>query len=243
MPSEVAILDDRLQPRVEIKSQSDRKFSFDVNGRSITSFYLQTPETFKTCHFTSLFFYEPFVTDKFNATEPYSTPVARHIFSVYFPHRKVYFYPKCIILQSARPSFALHRSFLEFYYHLVCEPYLRLQKPQMMPKLKAQGQRRRESAVQHKDFFWSFIFAAKIEELVTQTFVFRHLHFEEDMIRYNGYLLQESDFELVGRLLSREEHLGVVVTLFYLVLFEHKVVIVHPHPTRLLHVLLSLIKP
>lgn len=219
-----------------------------VRATQISEFFLQNNKTLKTSYFTSLFYYEPFVTD-FGAMETAedSEMLDYHVFHSYFPRRKIFFYPKMVILQSSRPFFAFHRSFLEFYFALVLRPYLTCARPFKFKvadaklKLKAAD----ESVVRHKEFFLSFLFSCKEDAggPATKLFSFADQKFEVDFVRFDKYHMEQSAFDMLRQLFADKANIHKFVALYFHMLLERKTVIVHERPAQLLQLLFDLLRP
>ena len=219
-----------------------------TKGHQLLEFFLQNNKTFKTSYFTSLFYYEPYVTDLYvnESTEDLDI-VECHIFHTFFPKRKVFFYPKMIILQSSKPYFSFHKSFLEFYYRVVLKPYLVCSKPLSLKYIgyKPYNHKRDQSVVKHKEFFLSFLFASKINLNfpIIRNLTFVDYQFKLETLYYDKHYIEKSNYALLTDLFENKENIRKFVLLYFYLLLERKIVIVHKKPSELMQLLFNILKP
>ena len=211
-------------------------------------FFLQNNKTLKTAYFTSLFYYEPYVTDfQVNLSRDEPDILDYHVFHAYFPKRKVFFYPKMIILQSVEPCFSFQKSFLEFYHAVVLKPYLTCTKPLNFKNTghAPKGLSKEMSVVKHKEFFLSFLFASKmnLSAPIIKQLKFADRAFEIGMVYYEKHFIEKSNYRLLTRLFEDRANARKFITLYFHLLLERKAVIVHERPSEFMQILLSVLRP
>lgn len=244
-----------LKPEVTLKGEEsnidetqDYGFQHPTKGYKLFEFFLQNNKTLKTSYFTSLFYYEPYVTEfSINELRDSIDVMDYHVFHSYFPRRKVYFYPKMIILQSSRPYFSFHKSFLDFYYNIVLKPYLSCTSPikfkMMTSKIKTHIQD--QSVIKHKEFFLSFLFSCKINHNTPtiKQLKFMDWQFEIDTLYYDRHYIEKSHFRLITKLFENKINARRLIMLYFYLLLERKVLIVHEKPSEFMLLLFNLLRP
>ena len=98
-PKTISVLNHKLHPISKLSNNSDNSLSAksdkmnpaDLKNFQVYEFMLQNLKTFETSFFSSLFFYEPYVTDLNIEDKDLVGDYNFHIFHDYFPKRKVFF--------------------------------------------------------------------------------------------------------------------------------------------------------
>lgn len=219
----------------------------DLKSFQIYEFMLQNIKTFETSFFSSLFFYEPYVTDLNIEDRELIDDYNFHVFHDYFPKRKVFFYPKLIVLQSSRPYFSLQKEYLRLYYDIVLKPYLTCSKPLKIHfyNYKYVTSKKVTSVIKHKEFFISLLFALKFDIKKPIIYNMRVFDFQLnlDIIFYNSYYLEKSTFKLIKKYTKSKELLRKIIIIYFYLVLEKKVFIVHENPSEFLQLLLNFIHP
>lgn len=250
------MFNEKMRPEVAIKGEDtisnilteNEQVAHPIKGFQIREFFLQNNKTFVISYFTSLFYYEPHVTDMYMSNPVEDLDLAEyHIFHSFFPKRKIYFYPKMIVLQSTKPYFSFHKSFLEFYFTLVIKPYLTCTKPFKLKvaSSKFRNSNQDHSVVKHKEFFLSFLFSCKINRSspVVKLMKFADFQFEIGNLYYDKYYLEKSNYHMFLRLFETKANARKLAILYFYLVMERKVIIVHDKTSEFLQFLFNILRP
>lgn len=254
-PPDISILNHKLknihkqtnQIQIERSEETQRMIFDDLKDFKIYEFTLQNLKTFETSFFTSLFFYEPYVTNLNIDEKKTSVDYGVHIFNEFFPKRKIFFYPKMIVVQSSKPYFSLQKEFLKLYYNIVLQPYLTCSKPKRISfyKHNLYTSKKVTSVVKHKEFFVSLLFSLKFNYTYPTVYDIKIFHYQlfVDIVRYQDYNLERSNFDLIKKYTSSKELLKKLILIYFFLVLEKKVYIVHENPSEFVQLLLNLIIP
>lgn len=213
---------------------------------------LVTPAKPRNIYFTSIWFYEPLLTatpffEKNEGRYSYTFQRFVHPFKSAFPQMYMYYFPKVLVVQLAKPVFWLANKLISILFKLIYQPYIRGQPPTRFAPTAFQVIQPRPtySTVKFKEFFVSYLFSFKLPPTPRADMSFRLQlsRFSLSVYREPGLTITEDTAELLGDFSASEGRLQRLIELFHCLILERQTYVVHPKPGALFVLLTSFLFP
>lgn len=230
---------DEEAPRLVFKRRSEHITIADEytvllsQSNTVREFILHAEGGLENHFITTLLFFEPWVTTERKAPRLFESQPGT--WEQLFTDRKIYFCPKVFLLQSRVPLFALHKSFLEFYYEVVLEDFVKGCAPlKLRNEFRAPGEL--FSCASVKELFFSVLFSFTIPggKFFVERVLMNSCSFRVENILYKGCQLSADLARFVTWLSATESAMRIFSRFLLCVLLEGKVVAVCSDPSVLL---------